>query len=168
MEQIKRFARFHFIRFKRLKGNPHSLAIGTAIGVFIGLTPTMPLHTVFIIAISLLTRTSILAAVISSWLVCNPLTYFPIYYFSVVIGNAVTPFQLNWLKIKFVLNVLLSETATLTQSTTAIFSLGSEALVVLLVGGCILAVPFTAISYYGAFFFFNNMQKKKREKQVLS
>lgn len=168
MQQIKRIAKFHFLRFKRLKGNPHSLALGTAIGVFIGLTPTMPLHTIIIIALSLVTRTSILAAVISSWLVCNPLTYFPIYYFSVAIGNAITPFQLNWPKIKSVLDVLLSDTATFSQSTNAIFNLGAEALVVLLVGGCILALPFTAISYYGALFFFTNIRKKRREKQVLT
>ena len=36
-------------------------------------------------------NTSTLASVVA----CNPLTYIPIYYFSTIIGNAVTPYELN-------------------------------------------------------------------------
>jgi len=98
--KFERLTRYYYLRFTRLKGNPKSLAMGTAIGVFIGISPTIPLHTVLILGITIATRTSTIAGIISSWVVCNPLTYIPIYYFSMLLGNLVTPYELNWQRIK--------------------------------------------------------------------
>ena len=41
-------------RVKKLEGDPHYIAMGMAIGVFVGTTPTMPFHTVIAVAIWLL------------------------------------------------------------------------------------------------------------------
>ena len=166
MMNIDRIGRYYYRRFQRLRGNPYALAGGFAIGVFIGLTPTMPLHTVTIILICLASRTSTLAALLSSVVVCNPLTYFPIYYFSVAIGNAVTPFHLNWEKIKAALDTILSS-GSLSEAFRTIIDVGFEAFIVLLVGGFILALPFAVLSYYLSLNFFFMMKKKKIEKQVL-
>ena len=160
--KLGRLSKFYYLKFLRLKGDPKSLAAGTAIGVFIGLTPTMPLHTVAIIALTVVTRT----AMTISWIVCNPLTYVPIYYFSLVIGNAVTPYNLSWEKIKAVLNLLLSHPG-LGPSLQALANLGLEAIVVMVVGGCILALPFTIASYYFSFFMFVKIRKKRSEKHIL-
>ena len=165
--KLNRLSKYYYLKFLRLKGDPKSLAAGTAIGVFIGLTPTMPLHTIAIIALTVVTRTSLIAAMTISWIVCNPLTYAPIYYFSLVIGNAVTPYTLNWEKIKAVLNLLLSHPG-LGPSLQAVANLGLEAIVVMVVGGCILAIPFTLISYYLSLSLFVKIQKKRREKHILS
>lgn len=163
---IDRIFRYYYRRFQRLRGNPYALAGGFAIGVFIGLTPTMPLHTLTIILVTLATRTSTLAAILSSVIACNPVTYFPIYYFSMVIGNAVTPYSLNWEKIKSALDTLLSS-ESFTASLHIIVDLGVEASIVLLVGGFILALPFALVSYYLSLYFFIMMKKKKIEKQIL-
>ena len=103
-----RINKYYFLRLKRLRGSPRALAGGTAIGVFIGLTPTMPLHTILIILLALLTRTSAVAGIIFSWLVCNPLTYLPIYYLSAVIGNHITPYELNLEKVQAILDHVLA------------------------------------------------------------
>lgn len=34
-------------RFKKLQGTPHYVAKGMAIGIFIGVTPTIPFHMIF-------------------------------------------------------------------------------------------------------------------------
>jgi uncharacterized protein (DUF2062 family) len=162
-----RLRKYYFIRFQRLRGDPRSLAGGFAIGVFIGLTPTMPLHTVVIILLALVTRTSAIAGILSSWLVCNPLTYIPIYYFSLVIGNWATPYHLNWEKIKAVLDLLLSS-ESFSHSLDTITGLGFEAGVVMVTGGCILAIPFTVAGYYLSLKFFIAMKKKRIQKQILS
>ncbi len=164
--KINRTGKYFYLRFRRLKGNPKALALGTAIGVLVGISPTMPLHTVLIVAITLLTRTSTLAAIISSVAVCNPLTYIPIYYFSMVVGNKITPYELNWGKIKYVLDILLSSQG-FSESIKVITSLGYEALVVMIAGGLLLALPFTVISYYLSLHFFIKLRRKRREKQVL-
>ncbi len=88
--KINRLSKFYYLKMLRLQGEPKALALGTAIGVFVGLTPTIPFHTVTIISIAMATRTSAIAGVISSWIVCNPLTYIPIYYFSMRVGNWLT------------------------------------------------------------------------------
>jgi len=162
-----RLSKYYYRRFQRLKGDPQALAGGFAVGVFIGITPTMPFHTIAILCITLATRTSAIAGILSSWLVCNPLTYIPIYYLSLVIGNAATPYHLNWEKIKTVLDILLSSESIGTSLGT-VTSLGFEAIVVMLVGGSILALPFTIASYYLALRFFIAMKKKRIQKQILS
>lgn len=164
--KLERIGKYYYRRFQRLKGNPYALAGGFAIGVFIGLTPTIPLHTIAILAITLLTRTSTIAGILSSWIVCNPLTYIPIYYFSLVVGNLTTPYELNWAKIRTVLDVLLSSESFSTSMHT-VFDLGYEALIVLCVGGCIFALPFTVASYYMSLSFFFKIKRKRQQKRIL-
>ncbi len=87
----KRTSKYYYLKFLRLKGDPHSLALGTAIGVFIGITPSMPLHTILIVMATVATRSSTIAGILASFLVCNPVTYVPQYYLSTIVGNALTP-----------------------------------------------------------------------------
>lgn len=164
---IARTGKYYFLKLLRLRGTPHSIAMGAAIGVFIGLTPTIPFHTIAILAISVITRTSLIAALITSVVVCNPLTYIAIYYFSLVLGNLVTPFTLNWEKIKSVLNVVLSD-GSLETRIQPLLSMGYEATIVMLVGGTVLALPFAIATYYGFLFLIVSYRKKRRQKQILT
>ena len=162
-----RINKYYFLRLKRLRGSPRALAGGTAIGVFIGLTPTMPLHTILIILLALLTRTSAVAGIIFSWLVCNPLTYLPIYYLSAVIGNHITPYELNLEKVQALLDHVLAA-GSFRKSLTIVMELGYEALTVMIAGGFCLALPLAAVSYYLALPFFTGIQKKRLKKRILS
>jgi hypothetical protein len=162
-----RFLKYYFIRFKRLQGNPHALAGGTAIGVFVGLTPTMPFHTLLIVFLSLLSRSSAVAGIIISWIVCNPLTYLPIYYLAAVIGNHLTPYELNLGKVQNALEQVMAG-ESLWKSLAILLDSGYETLVVMGVGGLCLALPFAMLSYYLALVFFLKIQKKRINKRVLS
>lgn len=163
---IGRTGKYYYLRLLRLKGSPHSLALGSAIGVFVGITPTIPLHTIIIFILCIFTRSSFIAAIITSWLVCNPLTYIPQYYLSTKIGNLVTPYELSWDKIKSVLNVLLSDSA-LGERISSFMTLGYESAIILVAGGCLLALPFTIFTYYSSYIMFVKIKKKRREKQIL-
>lgn len=162
----KRISRYYFLKFLRLKGDPQSLALGTAIGTFFGITPTIPFHTISVLIVTFLTRTSTIAAFLATLLTCNPVTYVPQYYFSTVIGNYLTPYELNWDRIKNVLDILMAKPG-FTESLEALSSLGYEAVIVLLVGGCILALPFAVLSYFVSLRFFITIRKKRREKHLL-
>jgi len=140
--------------------------MGAAIGVFVGLTPTLPLHTIAALIITFITRTSFIAAVIAGVLVCNPLTYIPIYWSSLVIGNAVTPYELNWEVIKSVLNSLLSD-QSFPDSLKMLVSVGYEVTIVMLIGGFILALPFAIVSYFYSLKLFIKI-RKKRIKNIFS
>jgi uncharacterized protein len=162
----KRTARYYYLKFVRLKGDPKSLAWGTAIGTFLGITPIIPFHTVLNLIVTFLTRTSTIAAMLASLIVCNPLTYVPQYYLSTVVGNAATPYNLNWERIKSVLDILLASPGIM-ESLRALADLGYEAIIVLLVGGSILALPFTVASYFLSLRLFITIQEKRRRKHVL-
>jgi len=163
----KRTFRYYYLKFIRLKGDPQSLAWGTAIGTFLGITPIIPFHTVLNLIITFLTRTSTIASLLASMLVCNPLTYVPQYYFSTVIGNAVTPYNFTWERIKAVLDILLAKPGIL-ESLHALASLGYEAVIVLLAGGSILALPFTIASYFLSLRLFIRIREKRSRKHVLN
>ena len=156
----KRLNRYYYLRLKRLRGDPKILAGGTAIGVLVGLTPTLPLHTVLIIALTLITRTSTIAGIISSFLICNPLTFFPIYYFSLLFGNILTPYEISWDGIRTVLNQL-TQSENILYSFKIISNLGYETIVVMMTGGVVIALPFACISYYGAFYLFKYLNSKR-------
>jgi uncharacterized protein len=163
----KRICRYYYLKFIRLKGDPQSLALGTAIGTFFGITPIIPFHTVLNLVITFLTRTSTIAALLATLIVCNPLTYVPQYYFSTVIGNAVTPYNFTWERMKAVLDILLAKPG-IVESLQALAGLGYEAVIVLLVGGSILALPFTIASYFLSLRIFVRIRTKRSIKHVLN
>jgi len=162
LNNIKRFLRYNLIRIKRLSGNPRALSGGIAIGVLIGLTPTMPLHTPLIISLALVTRTSVISGILVSWLVCNPLTFFPIYYISVTLGNYLTPYEINFQKVQMLL-AQLADGSGFQASINILTALGIEAIIVLLVGGFVFSLPFSFLSYYLAVPFFTKRQAKRHK-----
>ena len=156
----KRLNRYYYLRLKRLRGEPRILAGGIALGVLVGLTPTMPLHTALVVALTLATRTSTIAGIVSSFLVCNPLTYFPIYYFSLRVGNMLTSYEISWSSIRSVLGSLVQSEEIL-HSLKIIGNLGYETIVVMISGGFVIALPFAVISYYVALNLFKYLNAKR-------
>ncbi|MFK7777035.1 MAG: DUF2062 domain-containing protein [Gimesia sp.] len=73
-----------------LDDSAHSIALGTAIGMFIALTPTVGIQMLIVICVSILTRPLFrfnqFAALITVY-VSNPLTIVPIYWFDYKIGT---------------------------------------------------------------------------------
>ncbi|MDD5758414.1 MAG: DUF2062 domain-containing protein [Desulfobulbaceae bacterium] len=160
MNKLQRRCRYYKLRFLRLKGDPGSIARGVALGTFIGITPTLPLHTVSTLIFAPLLRANIIGAFMAGFLVCNPLTYFLQYYLSWLIGSALTPYDLSWERIKAVLDIVLSGKGY--QVTfNALSQLGVDAVIVMCVGGAILAAPFTVVAYLVTFRFFKQRQKKR-------
>jgi len=85
----KRALRLLYLRLLRLKGEPGEVAGGIAIGVFIGMTPTVPLHTVLAVLIAYLFRKSKLAAAMGVW-VSNPLVLPFVYLLDYKLGRMIT------------------------------------------------------------------------------
>lgn len=63
---------------KTLQGDPTYIARGIAIGVFVGITPTIPFHTAIAIVLAFILKASKPAAVIGAW-AGNPVTI-PFFY----------------------------------------------------------------------------------------
>ena len=117
-----------------LKGEPRTIAFGLAIGVFIGVTPTIPFHTVLIILFCFLLKKNITAAYLGSWLISNPLTI-PFLYLSqyrlgkCLLGNGYAGFIAT------------------DYSLVSLIQQGGYVVIPLLAGGIIMA-PFFAVPAY--------------------
>lgn len=76
-------------RVLSLDDSPHAIALGVAIGMFFGLTPTVGLQTVMILAFLAVTRRFFRfnpAAAMAATYVSNPITMVPLYYFWYKLG----------------------------------------------------------------------------------
>ena len=77
----------HWInRVKELHGDPHYIALGMAIGVFVAMTPTIPFQTIIAVSLAYFLRDSKAAAALATWF-NNPLTMPMLYYASYKAGG---------------------------------------------------------------------------------
>ena len=165
MYKPHRTARYYFLKIKRLRGDSASLARGVAVGVFIGITPTIPLHTVSILLLSFPFRASKISGLLASWFVSNPVTFIPQYYFSWLIGDYLLPGILTWEKIDSIM-ITISSGASFMVVISELGMLGADALSVLLLGGCVLATPFTAAGYFLSLNFFRVIAEKRKKRRA--
>lgn len=163
---LARTIKYYTLRFMRLRGNPHSLAMGTAIGIFIGITPTIPLHTVAIIGVTLLMRASTIAGLISAAVICNPLTIVPQYYLCWLTGDFIFSDRLTWERIKEVLQAITHQ--GFMDSIHTLGSLSFDAILVMMTGGLVLGIPAAVAGYYFSLRFFIRLREKRRRKHLLN
>ncbi|HOD97403.1 MAG TPA: DUF2062 domain-containing protein [Syntrophales bacterium] len=134
MNPIKRRLRDFHERFINLRGEPGHIAMGMAIGVFIGVTPTIPFHTVLIIAVGVLFKQNIMAGYLGSWLISNPLTIPLFYFYQYELGRILLGIQTGaWVMPEL--------------TVAGIMNIGWHILIPLLVGG-VVSAPFFAIPAY--------------------
>lgn len=162
-----RAVKYYYLKFLRLQGDPHSLAMGVAIGLFVGITPTMPLHTALIILLVWLLQGNFLAALIASMAISNPLTWLPQYYFSWRLGNWLLPGHLSWSRIQELLGLLTSG-ASFKESLASLWQMGLNAVAVMLLGGVLLALPVACAGYILSFKFFRALRNKRQGKHILT
>jgi len=129
----KRFLAFYEI-FLSFKGTPHSLAVSMAMGVFVGVTPTIPFHTVAVALFGLLFRQNLAVAYLGSWVISNPLTIPFLYLSQYELGRLLLEMERC--------HFLLDE-----YSFGTIAQLGAEILAPLMIGGILMA-PFLALIAY--------------------
>ena len=72
----------------RLRGNPHDLALGIALGVFSGLLPVVPFQTALAVFLALVFGGSKITAALGTW-VSNPFNWYLVYSLDYRIGAAI-------------------------------------------------------------------------------
>lgn len=153
-------------KFKQLQGSSASLAKGTAVGVFIGIAPLMPFKSMLIVLTTVATGSSTVAALFVCTIICNPLTYVPLYYLAWLVGNLLLPGRAGWETLKAAVDQVRQ--AGMLEAITLVGRLGLEAGIVLLTGGLILALPLAFFSYPLALRFFLRIERQRQEKHLLN
>ncbi|MEW5909043.1 MAG: DUF2062 domain-containing protein [Thermodesulfobacteriota bacterium] len=142
-----------FYRIKRLEGDPHYVAMGLAIGVFIGITPTIPFHTVLAVFLSFLLKGSKVAAALGVW-ISNPITIPVFYFLSFKIGT--------WM-----LNMPMPRDENFT-SLIELFRTGSLLGAAAVCGGIILGIIPGAMTYWLTRRMISILRSKRKRLEGLS
>jgi len=129
-----RLWRYYRLRLMRIQASPHSIALGLSLGIFVGLLPIVPFHSVSALGLAWLFRASKVTALLGT-LVSNPLDFVPHYLLIFYLGHKVLP-----------LDVPHFDPARISPSE--ILSEGGDLLAVLMTGGLMLAVPAALLSYF--------------------
>ncbi len=149
---LKRVLRYHWLRFRRLQDDPRKIAGGMALGVFVGITPTIPFHTVAVLSLAALLRVSPVTAFFGIQ-IGNPLTVPAIYLASYKVGRLllhggaplVFPEHFSW------------------NGWISVLYQGGLALQV---GGVILAIPPAIVAYFLTLWIVQRYHRRKAEKAL--
>ncbi len=119
-------------RFKQLKGNPHHVALGMGLGVFVCATPTFPFQTFLAIALASVFRANKVAALIGSWIAAPAIPFFYLGSYktgALILGDSLA------VDLKF-------------KSFSDILNSGINVAYAMLAGSVLVGLIFGAISYF--------------------
>ncbi len=152
-------ARYYWLLLKRLNGDPKVLARGVALGMFIGITPTIPLHTVSIICLSPILRASPISAFIASLVISNPVTIPLEYYASWKLGTMITGFGIPWEEVRSILDQV--EHTGICDACAFIIHKGLKLIEAMLIGGAVMATPASIAAYFLSLNFYRRRAERK-------
>ncbi len=149
---LSRVLRYHWLKLLRLQEDPRKLAWGMAVGVFVGITPTIPFHTVAALGLAALLRVSPVTAFIGIQ-VGNPFTAPALYLTAYKVGEFLLyrgqplsfPDSCNY------------------EAWIQVLCLGGTALQV---GGVIIALPPAVASYFLTLWIVKRYRWRKAQKAL--
>jgi len=165
--ELKRLIRYYYLRFIRLRGGPHQLALGMSLGVFAGMMPIMPFQMALAVALAFLFRGSKITAALGTW-ISNPLNWYFLYYYSYKIGAWVLGLegQQGGRFSSIMTSVRTGEDAMVIAEK--ILAAGGVMIASFLTGGLIMAIIAAIPSYFIFLFMFKNIRtwrNARKEKQ---
>lgn len=138
-------------RFKALQGDPHYVAMGVAVGVFVAFTPTIPLHTAIALGMALLFKGSKPAAAIAVW-ISNPFTIPFFYYASFKLGTVILGHDVP----------LRGHPPTVHQ----LLRMGWDVTIASIVGGALLGFIPAVAAYFLSFRLFQGIRKRRLQRKL--
>lgn len=141
-------------RFLKIRGQPREIALGFALGLFVGMTPFIGLHTVMAIPLAALLKWNKISAAVAVWFT-NAATAPFIYSVTYVVGARIAGIKqvFSWKDI---------------ESLSAVYRLilhTPEMVWAMVIGGVILGLPLAVAGYYLAFLVVSRYREKIRIKR---
>ena len=144
-------------RFLKIRGHPNEIALGLALGLFVGMTPSMGFHTAIAVFIAALFKWNKISAAVGVW-ITNPLTAPFIYSVNYFIGAKLIGLQKVY---------LLSEVHGFTKIYKIMLK-APEIFWALTIGGIVLGLPLAVAGYYFSFSVVQKYQDDIKEKLAKS
>lgn len=143
-----------FERFLKIRGQPREIALGFALGLFVGMTPFIGLHTVIAVPLAALLKWNKISAAVAVWFT-NAATAPFIYSITYIVGARLAGVKkvFSWEDI---------------ESFSAVYRLilkTPEMIWAMVLGGVILGLPLAVAGYYLAFLVVGRYREKIRIKR---
>jgi len=136
-------------RLLRAKDPPHRIALGLALGIFIGMLPIMGIQMAVVAVFALPFRANLKAAVAGVW-ISNPITFIPLYYanyrFGLLVLSSRETDQAAFSRA--IENASRWDWGDIGASMRHLFDFGADILVPLWLGSAILAVLLGIPTYF--------------------
>ncbi len=143
-------------RFLKIRGHPREISLGFALGLFVGMSPFMGLHTAIAVLLAALLKWNKFSAALAVW-ISNPFTAPVIYGLTYLIGATVMSYENSYtLPPQFDLDALLD----LIRSAPEIIG-------VLIIGGVVTGIPLAIAGYFCAYFAIFEYRKNLRPKLTI-
>ena len=140
-------------RFVKIRGRPREIALGFALGIFIGMSPTMGIQMPIAVFFAAMLKWSKISAAFGVW-ITNPFTSPFIYGLTYVVGakllrmkTAMTlPEEITW----SIVGEMLKNAPVILGALTA--------------GGIVVGLPLAVLSYYLSYAAVNKYQQRVKDK----
>lgn len=160
--RVRRISRYLYLRFTRLRGDPHELALGMAIGIFTGALPILPFQIALAVVLAFVFKASKIAAALGTW-VSNPLNWYFLYLYSYKIGAAVLDLPHT--------NAIFSSIMTSVQNQEGamavaekIVGAGGLMMAAFLIGGLVMGLVVAPPSYFIFLKVFRALERWRRKR----
>ena len=148
MNRLVRLLRYLYLKLVRLRDKPHTVALGLAIGVFVGFTPTIPVQTYIALAFAFLLKGSKVTAIMGVW-ISNPLNMAAFYFVDFKVGKWILHSQVAFKPMDYSVFTLLHE--------------AQKVIKVMMIGGIVLGIPAGILTYLLTYQF---VQKANRRREL--
>jgi uncharacterized protein len=159
--------KYLYVRLLRLKGEPHELALGMAIGIFSGMMPILPFQIALAVAVALCFKASKITAAIGTW-ISNPLNWYFVYLLDYKIGAYLLGLEGGYEIIKSVMaSIYRHDEISVIWNT--LFSSGFAIVSALLIGGIITGIVTAVPAYLIFLWLFQKIKiwrQKRKEKKA--
>lgn len=144
-----------YLRILRIRATPREIALGFALGVFVGCLPITPFQSIVVIGLAFLCKANKVAGVLGTF-ITNPLNIIPFYFLFWYIGNHIFPMQTT-VKLDF---AHLSLHDLLNQGTGFFFQM--------CLGGLTLGIPLSLCTYFILYALLERYRKRRTKKRLSS
>jgi hypothetical protein len=155
------------IELARQKDSPHKVALGMALGIFIGILPIMGIQMAVVTLFAIPLRGNLKAAIAGVW-ISNPITFIPMYWSYYVFGLLFVPSRrITWDQFTdLITKTAVWDWADMTGSVQQMLNLGADILIPMWIGATILGFVFGIPTYFFTFrFVVKYRERRERRRQ---
>ncbi|MGL4722819.1 MAG: DUF2062 domain-containing protein [Desulfovibrionaceae bacterium] len=141
-----------YLRIIRIRAEPREIALGLALGVFIGSLPIIPFQTIAVVILAILFKASKIAGFLGTF-VTNPVTMLPFYLLLWYVGSFFIPHAVGE-------NINMSD-----LSLENLIAQGPNIFLAMMLGGIIVGLPAGIVTFFTIKPLLEKYKKRRNERK---